>query len=245
MCGRKRQTVGVFRHSICSLLSLSHPCAKGFALFSSSRLITFKWGICTSAKSSKDSLRQRFVLDADMTGPHEEDRRVGMSGSQLVSGGDTRAGPAKEERGGQATVWVCVCVWGGCSHGNRCPQAGRAAESGGAGGHPGAQWGCRVGVKPSRGLQREHREPHTFICPARHRHALLPVAKACIAKEKSLTHVKPWWDGEGDGMSKPWWCQQSGSSITGFSMSQRTAAQPKASQTRRLQTRKLSAQIPQ
>lgn len=58
------------------------------------------------------------MQDGDMTGPHEEDCKAGMSGSQLVSGGEKHErGPAREERGGQATAWVWAR--GGCRHDDR------------------------------------------------------------------------------------------------------------------------------
>lgn len=52
------------------------------------------------------------MLAGDMTGLHEVDCRISISGSQLVSGGNTREGwrrAAGEERGLVAIVWV----WGG------------------------------------------------------------------------------------------------------------------------------------
>lgn len=117
-----------------------------------------------------------------MTGPHEEDCKAGMSGSQLVSGGRNRRegrpgrrGAAGEERGGQGGEGRPGHSVGVGARGlpswrpaeeevNRCPQAGRLARSGRAGGHLGAQWGCRVTVKPSRTLQTPARVTRSSHC---------------------------------------------------------------------------------
>lgn len=67
-----------------------------------------------TAKSS-DYFRQSAVLAADMTRLNEVDCRISISGSQLVSGGNTREGwrrPAGEGRG----TGLVVMVGGFCSH---------------------------------------------------------------------------------------------------------------------------------
>lgn len=139
-----------------------------------------------------------------------------MSASQLVSGGKHQRGLARPPPG---------CVWGLQSwrpveeQVNRCPQAGRPAQSGRAGGLPGAQRGRRIPDKPSRTTS-------VHLLGDMRTHALRPVAQASVAKATSLIHPKPRRDGEGALTSKLRWRQQCTSSITGLSVSQHADRQP-------------------
>lgn len=91
--------------------------------------------------------------------------------------GKHERGVEKGGRGGEGSCGHRVGVgWGGGlqpwrlmeEEVNRCPQAGRQAQEWPShwetGGHPGAQWDCRVTVKPSRPVHIERKHSHEYIC---------------------------------------------------------------------------------
>ena len=119
-----------------------------------------------------DHFRKGAVQTGDMTGLNEVDCRISISGSQLVSGGNTREGwrrPAGElRRGEERGVWWRWCgrAEGGfaamTTDGGGSKQMSTSWQTGlewsshwETGGDPGTQWDCRVTVKPSWALHIE------------------------------------------------------------------------------------------
>lgn len=63
------------------------------------------------AAEQSDSFRESAVLARDMTGLHEVDCRISISGSQLVSGGETRERGGEGRPGRRRGIVVIVWVW--------------------------------------------------------------------------------------------------------------------------------------